>query len=160
MYIGAPGGIRYLVLRHDANGSAPSWPCTPRTVSARAFQKSLEPGEHESRATEAGQVTAALVDQTSPSAFLVALAGAYLLLRRREPFEPLQPGHGLVQRREHRIERMLDHAGVAPQCPGGDLGRLNEDDGRAALSRKGGRRATDDPAANDEQIRMRHGSSA
>jgi len=55
------------------------------TVSARAFQKAVMSthGRHDSRAGDAAQVAGVLVEQASPAVALAALAGAYLLARRR-----------------------------------------------------------------------------
>jgi hypothetical protein len=56
------------------------------TVSARAFQKSLGAGQHavDTRAADALQVAASLVEQVSPLGMLLVLVGAYVLVRRRD----------------------------------------------------------------------------
>ena len=63
---------------------------------------------------------------------------------------------GLMQRREHRIEWMLDHAGVPAGGTGADLRRLDQEHRRPALGGEGRRGAADDPAADDEQVRNGH----
>ncbi len=54
------------------------------TISARAFQKSLDAPADETLAAEAGEVASALADDATPAVAAIALVGAWLLARRRE----------------------------------------------------------------------------
>ena len=61
----------------------------------------------------------------------------------------------VVQRREDRIERVLDGAQVASRGAGADLAALDEDDPRSAVGHDRRGRAADDAATDDDDVRAR-----
>ena len=58
-----------------------------------------------------------------------------------------------VERREDRVERVLDDAGVRPRCPGRQTVALDQRDGRSGLGEERRRGRPDDPATDDDDVR-------
>ena len=58
----------------------------------------------------------------------------------------------VVQRREHRVERMLNRPKVSAGRAGADGAALDERDPRAAIGEDGCRRAADDSSADDHDL--------
>ena len=58
----------------------------------------------------------------------------------------------VVERGEHRIERMLNGSEVPAGRPGPDGGALDQRDPRAAIGEDGGCSAADDPSADDDDL--------
>ena len=58
----------------------------------------------------------------------------------------------MIERRECRIEWVLDRAEIAAGGAGTDRRALDEGDPRAAIGEDGGRRAADDPSTDDDDL--------